>query len=134
MQSARQQRSTAQRATVLQALKEGGGHPTAEELYERTKRTHPHVSLATVYRNLRLFERMGIVQQIDLGGRAARFDVRVDPHDHIECTKCGRVDDLSLDAPIELEALAAEKTGYLVSGRRIQFIGVCPDCLGKAER
>ncbi len=131
----KQLRMTPQRKILVEELRKLDSHPTADELYQAVRRKLPHISLGTVYRNLEILSRTGIIRKIELGGAQRRFDGDLEIHQHIRCTQCGRIDDLPAGAAItncDLELV--EKTGYEIIERRVEFIGVCPECRrGKAE-
>ena len=77
-------------------MTQGGGHPTAEELYQRLKPDNPALSLATVYRNLRQLEACGRLRRVAVPDGSDRYDGRLDPHEHMICETCGRAVDLCL--------------------------------------
>jgi Fur family ferric uptake transcriptional regulator len=125
-------RATVQRQTILEAVRESCDHPTAEEVHRRVRLRLSNVSLGTVYRNLALLDRAGEIRELHLSGEPARFDGEMAPHDHVRCTRCGRIADVALGSVAELQAQAAERTGFRVDERRIEFIGRCPDCRRQA--
>jgi Fur family ferric uptake transcriptional regulator len=131
----KQLRMTPQRKILVQELKRLHSHPTADELYETVRKKLPHISLGTVYRNLEILSRMGIIRKIELGGTQRRFDGDLEIHQHIRCTECGRIDDLPSGVAVtscDMDLL--KQTGYEVVERRVEFIGVCPACRkGRAE-
>jgi Fur family ferric uptake transcriptional regulator len=128
--NARFQRNTRQRQVILDELRKLKSHPTVPVLYEWVRRRLPSISLGTVYRNLELLTEMGLVAKLDFGGAQARFDGNLDPHDHVRCTRCGRVDDLRL-APLDVIAPNGQDwAGYKIQGRRLEFFGLCPQCRG----
>ena len=88
------QRNTPQRRVILEELQKTSSHPTAAELYAKVRRRLPRISLGTVYRNLDLLAEMGKIQKLDLAGGETRFDGNPEPHCHMRCVRCGRVDDL----------------------------------------
>ena len=121
-------RYTRQREVILEELRKLTSHPTAAGLYEIVRRRLPKVSLGTVYRNLELMARMGIVQKLEFSAGEARFDGNVESHDHIRCVRCGRVDDVR-SAPLELcEINHDDCQGYQVLGHRLELLGLCPQC------
>ena len=79
-----------QRQLIWDAVTQGGGHPTAEELYQRLKPDNPALSLATVYRNLRQLEACGRLRRVAVPDGSDRYDGRLDPHEHMICETCGR--------------------------------------------
>jgi Fur family ferric uptake transcriptional regulator len=134
MRSSKQFRATIQRTTILDAVKAGNDHPTAEQIHARIRRWLPRVSLGTVYRNLSFLNHLGLIRQVSLAGEPARYDGNVGSHDHARCVHCGRIEDVALELQQNLEALVAEETGYEVGGHRIEFVGRCPDCTKAAAR
>ena len=127
----KRQRNTPQRRAVLEELQRVTSHPTAVELCEIVRQRLPKISLGTVYRNLELLAEMGVIQKLELGGSEARFDGNTERHEHIRCIECGRVDDLR-GVPMQKPDLAADSfRGYKVVDYRVQFLGICQECLKK---
>jgi Fur family transcriptional regulator, ferric uptake regulator len=122
------QRNTKQRQVILEELRKLKSHPTAVGLYRIVACRLPRISLGTVYRNLDLLSKAGIVQKLECGGGEARFDGDVTAHDHIRCVKCGKVDDIH-HPPFDLSGgVADDFNGYSVLGHRVEFFGLCPKC------
>lgn len=124
-------RMTKQRALILEELRKVRTHPTAADVYEAVRRCMPRISLGTVYRNLDLLSREGLVRRIDLGTGKKRYDAFVEDHSHIRCSSCGRVDDVPLHRADGLAAMyhgVERTTGYEVQGCEIDFVGLCPEC------
>ena len=132
-QEASQRRKTRQRQVILEELQAVTSHPTAVELYQLVQRRLPRVSLGTVYRNLDLLRRMGLIERLENSGGEARFDANTSQHDHLRCLHCGRVDDVT--TPLELARPEDHDLhGYEVIGHRLEFIGICPRCRQSASR
>jgi Fur family peroxide stress response transcriptional regulator len=87
-------RCTPQRYGVMAFLMEHAGHPTAAEIFEGVNRLDPRSSRATTYNNLRDLVRAGLVREVAVEGRAARYDAKGLRHHHFICDRCGRVEDL----------------------------------------
>ncbi len=121
-------RMTRQRQVIIDELRSVTSHPTADDVYDMVRRRLPNVSLGTVYRNLEVLAESGVVQKIDIGGTKKRFDGNVDPHHHLRCTVCGRVDDLHISTGLDLEAIAARIADYTLLRYRLEFIGICSNC------
>ncbi|UCF05008.1 MAG: transcriptional repressor [bacterium] len=133
MQPVHNIRMTTQRRVILEELRRLCTHPTADELYELVRKRLPHISLGTVYRNLELMSRYGIIRTLRLGGEQMRFDGDTESHHHIRCIRCGRIDDLSIERQItECDREAIEATGYEAVERRVEFLGICPVCKKEA--
>ena len=87
-------RSTPQRYAVMAFLMNQSGHPTAVEIFEAVNRSDPRSSRATVYNNLRDLVQAGLVREVAMEGRAARFDAKGIPHHHFICDRCGNLEDV----------------------------------------
>ncbi len=126
-------RLTAPRRLILAVVRDADRHPTAEWVHAEVRRRLPRVSLATVYRNLRLLARHGLLTEIHQGP-SVRFDGRVDRHHHFTCSACGRIFDLAEPVNARLDARVAARTGFRVSHHRIEFYGLCAGCLAGRGR
>jgi len=126
-------RMTNQREMILKELRISRQHLTADELYERVKKSMPRISLATVYRNLETLSAAGIIAKLEISGRQKRFDYNTVEHDHIYCIRCHRVDNITFDR--EPAGLSAQKVagGYQITGYRVEFVGICPSCRKKFQ-
>lgn len=122
------QRLTPQRKAVLEAIQDSGEHPTAAQIYARVKSEHPRVAFGTVYKALDLLSRTGQILQLEFGDGASRFDRRTDRHDHAICTSCGRLVDLDVQLPDDLDREAMRASGYNISQHTTHFFGLCPEC------
>jgi Fur family peroxide stress response transcriptional regulator len=87
-------RCTPQRYAVMAFLIEHNRHPTATEIFEAVNRVHPRSSRATTYNNLRDLVLAGLVREVAVEGRAARFDAKGMRHHHFICDRCGSVEDM----------------------------------------
>ena len=87
-------RCTPQRHAVMAFLMQCHGHPTAAEIYKAVNRVDPRSSRATTYNNLRDLVQAGLVREVAVEGRAARFDARDIRHHHFICDRCGNVEDI----------------------------------------
>ncbi len=121
-------RMTSQRRAVLEVLNDTLDHPTADEVYLRVRDKLPRVSLATVYRNLDVLAELGQVKVIEFPGRPRRYDAMTDPHYHIVCVECGKVEDVHLSQLPDLGAMVAKTGAYEVLAARLEFEGRCSEC------
>jgi Fur family ferric uptake transcriptional regulator len=118
-------RMTGQRRIVAQVLEEADDHPDVEELYRRAALLDGAISLATVYRTVKLFETEGILEKVEFGdGRARYEDAEREHHDHLICTRTGKVIEF-VDPEIEaLQEKIARRLGYELRGHRMELFGV----------
>ncbi|MGB5686457.1 MAG: transcriptional repressor [Candidatus Electrothrix sp.] len=121
-------RLTTQRQILLEELSKVNSHPTACELYEIIRKRLPRIGLGTVYRNLELMADSGMILKLELGGAQKRFDATTDPHYHIRCSACGKLEDITVDVQKKIMEDAAEKTSYTILGHNVEFTGKCPAC------
>jgi Fur family transcriptional regulator, peroxide stress response regulator len=120
-------RPTTQRYTVLQFLARHPIHATADEIFSAVNRHDPRASRATVYNNLRVLAKAGLVREVVSEGKAARFDANLHRHHHFLCEHCGGVEDISwFDLPPT--AGKAALRGRAVRNYEILFRGVCGLC------
>ncbi len=121
------------REAVLSLLKENPIHPTVDWVYTRLRQEHPRVSLATVYRTLRILVSEGLLCELPFGSSEARFGlVRKERHYHFVCEACHRIYDLPLPHDSHLEEAVRRVTGYEVNRHTVEFYGRCLECLGEA--
>ena len=123
-----QHRMTRQRRVILDELSKVTSHPSADEVYEMVRRRLPRISMGTVYRNLEVLSGMGMIQRLSSGASQMRFDARADVHYHIRCTRCGRIDDVTMDRLEGIEQSVRRQTGYEILGHSLEFGGICPAC------
>lgn len=113
---------------ILEELRKVNSHPSADEVYELVRRRLPRISLGTIYRNLEILSGSGEIQKLDSGSSLKRFDGRADRHYHIRCERCDRLADISFDPGVDLIARVRDFTDFSVSGHKLEFTGLCPDC------
>lgn len=124
-------RMTDQRRVVARVLSTSHDHPDVEELYRRAHAMDPHISIATVYRTVRLFEEAGIIERHDFRDGRSRYEETPDHHhDHLIDMRTGRVIEF-VDTEIEaLQETIARKLGYRLVDHRLELYGIPLD---KAE-
>ncbi len=116
---------TDQRRVVARVIGAAEDHPDVEELYARAAAVDPRISLATVYRTVKLFEESGILDKLEFGdGRARYEDAERDHHDHLIDVNTGQVIEF-IDPDIEaLQERIAARLGYRLIGHRLELLGV----------
>lgn len=116
---------TEQRRLVARVLSESVDHPDVEEVYQRASRIDPHISLATVYRTVRLFQEARIVERHDFGDGRARYEMVPDEHhDHLVDVKSGAVVEFRNEEIEELQRAIAERYGYRLVDHDLVLYGV----------
>lgn len=125
---------TGQRRVIARVLSEAQDHPDVEEVYRRAVQVDPHISIATVYRTVRLFEEANILERHDFGDGRSRYEEASDEHhDHLIDIQSGKV--VEFRSP-EIEALQreiAERFGFRLMGHRLELFGVPLDRPNKDE-
>jgi len=118
-------RLTEQRRVIAEILSESTDHPDVEELHARATARDERISLATVYRTVKLFEEAGLLDKLEFGdGRARYEDADREHHDHLIDMKTGAVIEF-VDPEIEaLQEKIAERLGYRLMGHRLELYGV----------
>ncbi|MPZ13198.1 MAG: transcriptional repressor [Chloroflexi bacterium] len=131
---ARGQRLTPQRLTVLRALVSSPHHPSADHIYREVAPTFPMMSPATVYKTIEVLKDLGEILELEFRDSANRYDANIpQPHPHVICTQCGRIQDLEVGDMDGLIATVAARTGYYRVRPRLDFYGLCPSCQSARE-
>ena len=117
-------RMTDQRKVIAKVLSEANDHPDAEDLYSRASIIDPKISLATVYRTVRLFSESGIIETHDFRDGRARYETTDDDHhDHLIDVTTGDVIEFVDDEIEQLQHKIAEKLGYELVDHRLELYG-----------
>ena len=117
------------RNAILECLRSTDTHPSADMVHEMLRPDHPDISLATVYRNLSLFKKQGLIQSVATVSGIERFDANTEPHVHFICTQCDNVLDLpEISVPEELNSAVAQSSGGRVDNCQLSFTGICGEC------
>ncbi len=119
-------RCTPQRYAVMAFLMECRRHPTAAEIFQGVNRMDPRSSRATTYNNLRDLVQAGLVREVAVEGRAARFDIKGMRHHHFICDRCGNVEDIEwYDVP---KPAAGSLGKRILRESELIFRGLCTKC------
>jgi len=128
-------RMTGQRRVIARVLSEADDHPDAEELHRRAAAIDSHISIATVYRTVRLLEEAGILERHDFRDGRSRYEEIPDiHHDHLIDVQSGQVIEFHNDQIEELQRQVAEKLGYKLVDHRLELYGVPIDANGEKKR
>ena len=133
-------KSTRQRDRIVHAFFDAGRHVSAEELYHRIRTQDPSIGLVTVYRTLKLLREAGLATGRQFGDAYTRFDPSPTdrPHDHLICTRCGKIQEFADDNLHALREKVARSRGFTVTEHRLELYGFCRECArlnrGRAAR
>ncbi len=121
-------RMTDQRRTIARVLSESDDHPDVEELYQRASAADPKISIATVYRTVRLFEEAGILERLDFrDGRARYEEIPKEHHDHLINVKTGEVIEFQSEEIEALQTRVAKELGFTLVDHRLELYGMPED-------
>src|ERR1700748_2184310 len=116
---------TEQRRVIARVLSDAEDHPDVEQVYRRATSIDPHISIATVYRTVRLFEEANILARHDFGdGRARYEEMPTDHHDHLIDIQSGRVIEFRNEDIEKLQRFVASELGYELVGHRLELFAV----------
>jgi len=121
-------RFTRQRTAIMRILRSTDQHPTALQVYAEARRAIPGISMGTVYRLLNSMVEQGFIRLLATGEGPRHYDASVQPHHHVVCTVCGRVDDVPDLLPPEILGQIEESSGYELTDVRLKWLGRCPEC------
>lgn len=115
---------TGQRRVIARVLSDASDHPDVEELYKRSSKVDKNISIATVYRTVRLFEEAGLLDRHDFGdGRARYEEASGEHHDHLIDVESGQVIEFHDETIEELQRQIASRLGYKLVGHRMELYG-----------
>ena len=120
-------RATSQRALILEVIRRG--HLDADEIYRQARMRQPRLSLSTVYRTLRMFKKLGLVEELHFNDAHHHYEMKPSSeHHHLVCLGCGKVVEFKCPlSPKMKEAIAREK-GFEITGVEIRMTGYCSKC------
>ncbi len=116
---------TEQRRVIAEVLSDSEDHPDVELVYARSVKIDPRISIATVYRTVRLFEEAGLLDRLDFGDGRARYEQTSDDHhDHLIDVKSGEIIEFHDEEVESLQLQVARRLGYKLVGHRMELFGV----------
>lgn len=123
------ERLTPQRRLIARILEEQGGHLSAEAIHRLARRQHPRLSLATIYRTLRLLKEAELVHELRLDGEGCHYEIaRKEPHQHMVCLNCGKVIEFTCSHCSQVHRNLADRFGFHITGARVELLGYCAEC------
>ncbi len=118
-------RMTGQRRIIARVIAEAKDHPDVEELHRRASAIDPHISIATVYRTVKLFEEAGILERLDFRDGRARYEpIGDEHHDHLIDLNTGEIIEFTSREIEELQERIARELGYKLVDHRLELYGV----------
>jgi Fur family transcriptional regulator, ferric uptake regulator len=128
-------KSTRQRDVVLNAFVSAGRHLSAEELYLLVKKSNPGIGYATVYRTLKLLAEAGLADERRFEDGFTRYEYNASDghHDHLICTRCGKIIEFENERIEQLQQDVARKNRFKVQSHKLELYGLCSDCQGKKK-
>ena len=122
-------RNTKQRHLILEIIQQTGEHLDAEQVYERARQVSPSISLSTVYRNLQLFTKVGLLTEHQFDGIRRRYEIATrSRHHHLMCIGCGRIFEFSCPSSDRLQIRITREKGFRVTDAEVRLVGYCPEC------
>lgn len=123
------------RNAILACLRQSKAHPSAEDVYQMLQQEHSDISLASVYRNIKLFKDEGLIISLGTVNGIERLDGRVDPHVHFACSACGALIDVpDVDVSESVPKAAEACLRCRVDDTRLVLTGICENCLKKPQK
>ncbi len=121
-------RHTRQRDAILEVFLELKGHTTAEELYEQVREKHSNIGYTTVYRTMKLLCDAGLAAERRFEDGVTRYEVQHEHHDHLVCTRCGKIVEFECKMIEQAQEEIAAKFQFRVLRHRHELYGHCSDC------
>ena len=122
---------TKQREAILEAFLETTGHVTGEDLYQRIRGKHPNIGFTTVYRTMKLLCEAGLANERHFDGGVTRYEIQHEHHDHLVCTKCGKIIEFECSMIESAQDEIAQRYGFRLLRHRHELYGHCPECRAK---
>lgn len=123
-------KSTRQRALIIDTFFDSGGHQSVEELWARVRKNDARVSVATVYRTMKLLSESGLAHARNFGDGQTRYEAAIGRHhhDHLICTNCAKIIEFENDRIETLQDAVAKKHGFRVTSHKMELYGLCREC------
>lgn len=123
-------KSTRQRHLILETFFQLDGHFSVEQLWARVREHDRRVSVATVYRTMKLLAESGLAHAQNFGDGQTRYEPAIgrEHHDHLICTRCGTIIEFENDRIEQLQDLVAKKHGFRVTSHKMELYGLCRNC------
>jgi len=121
-------KATFQRMNILEKI-EAYGHMSIDAIYAEVIKTHPSLSLATVYKNIILMVEKGVLVEVPITGKKSKYELLKEDHIHLVCTECGEVEDKPQHSAADaLFTSMTEQENFTLNKQQINLYGVCSHC------
>ena len=123
-------KSTRQRTLIVETFFASEGHLSVEELWDKVRSTDARVSVATVYRTMKLLSESGLAHARNFGDGQTRYEAAVGRHhhDHLICTNCGTIVEFENDKIETMQDAVARRHGFKVTSHKMELYGLCKNC------
>lgn len=123
-------KSTRQRSLIVDTFFQTGGHLSVEDLWAKVRQQDAKVSVATVYRTMKLLSECGLAHARNFGDGQTRYEAAIGRHhhDHLICTRCGMIVEFENDRIEQLQEVVARKHGFRVTSHKMELYGLCRSC------
>ena len=120
-------RATSQRALILEIIHRG--HLDADEIYRQARGKQANISLSTVYRTLRMFKKLGLVEELHFDEEHHHYEVKSSAeHQHLVCLNCGKIMEFEYPLSPKMQKNITREKGFKITGVEIRMTGYCPKC------
>ena len=125
---------TLQRLAILETVRNGPAHFTAQEVFEDVVTRYPDIGFATVYRFLKKLSEHQYISEFRIGGMPARYEWQTkNHHDHMSCTQCGKIIEFENDKIESLQESIALQYGFKLTSHILELYGICSECIKKTQ-
>ena len=122
-------RITNQRALILEIIRHGQGHLDADEVYRRARDKQPRLSLSTVYRTLRMFKKLGLVEELHFDDTHHHYEVKPSAeHHHLVCRGCGKIVEFEYPLSQKMREDVAREKDFEITDIEVRMTGYCSKC------
>lgn len=129
-------KSTRQRNEIIERFFDMTGHLSVEEVWARVRQDDPRVSVATVYRTMKLLAESGLAHARNFGDGQTRYEAAVgrEHHDHLICTRCSTIIEFENDQIERMQDAVAKRHGFKVASHKMELYGLCKNCQKQIEQ
>jgi len=128
------QRVTAQRTLLLELLRQSDRHLDADDLYRRARQKHHRISLSTVYRNLQLFKKLGLIEEHHFAEEHHHYEAKPPTeHQHLLCLNCGKIVEFACPLSQKFKKDVGRQYDFDISGVEVRMTGLCSTCRKRSD-